>query len=161
MDARTIDQEYEKLQAEFQDVAVTVQGLAEKMQAAAKAGDANAGAWLADLKRITEDIHDEQTQAHVLLQTIHGFLTNLAKAQGEEAPEKPPLFAPGHEPQPAQQQPAYPQAGGLLGGAGPLGGGLLGGPMLGGYFGGNFARSMEMGVGISLVQSLLGGLFRL
>ncbi len=33
--------------------------------------------------------------------------------------------------------------------------------MPGGYFGGSFARSMEMGVGISLVQSLLGGVFRL
>lgn len=37
-----IDQEYEKLQTEFQDVAKTVRGLAEKMQAAEKSGDENA-----------------------------------------------------------------------------------------------------------------------
>jgi hypothetical protein len=159
MDTQTIDREYEQLQAEFQDVAVTVQGLAEKMQAAAKAGDANAGEWLADLKRIAEDIHDEQSQAHTLLQAIHGFITNAAAAGGDTPSEKPPLFAPGHEPGPAPQQ-AYQQPGGMLAG-GMLGGGMLGGGMMGGYFGGNFARSMEMGVGFSLVQSLLGGIFRL
>jgi hypothetical protein len=152
MDTQTIDREY-------QDVAVTVQGLAEKMQAAAKAGDANAGEWLADLKRIAEDIHDEQSQAHTLLQAIHGFITGVAQAGGDTPSGKPPLFAPGHEPQ-AKQQPADRQRGGMLAG-GMVGGGMLGGPMLGGYFGGNFARSMEMGVGISLVQSLLGGIFRL
>ena len=37
MDAPTIDKEFEQLQAEFQDVATTVQGLAAKMQAAEKA----------------------------------------------------------------------------------------------------------------------------
>jgi hypothetical protein len=31
MDANTIDQEFEQLQAEFQDVAKTVEGLAGKM----------------------------------------------------------------------------------------------------------------------------------
>lgn len=40
MDTQTIDQEYEKLQGEFQEVATTVKGLADKMQAAQKAGDA-------------------------------------------------------------------------------------------------------------------------
>jgi hypothetical protein len=158
MDAETIDQEYEKLQSEFQDVAVTVQGLAEKMQAAAKAGDANASEWLGDLKKVAEDIHDEQTQANALLQAIHGFITNLAQAQGSGASDKPPLFAPGHEPE--AEQSGYPQRGGLLAG-GMLGGGMLGGPMMGGYFGGGFARAMEMGAGIGLAQSLIGSLFRL
>ena len=80
MDTQTIDQEYEKLQIEFADVAKTVQGLAEKLQAAAKAGDANATEWLGDLKLVAQDIGDEQTQATVLLQAIHGFITTAAKA---------------------------------------------------------------------------------
>jgi hypothetical protein len=158
MDTETIDQEYEKLQSEFQDVAKTVQGLAEKMQAAEKAGVGNATAWLADLKQIAVDISDEQTQANALLQAIHGFISNIAQAQTDASSEKPPLFAPGHEPQEEQQQ-SSPQRGGLFGGM--LGGGMLGGPMMGGYFGGGFARAMEMGAGIGLGQSLIGSIFRL
>jgi hypothetical protein len=159
MDTQTIDQEYEKLQGEFADVAKTVQGLAEKMQAAATAGDGNATAWLTDLKQVAQDISDEQTQATVLLQALHGFISNAALAQGE--PEKLPLFAPGQQPQdePQGQQPAHRQGGGLLGGM--MGGGMMGGGMLGGYAGGGFARAMEMGAGIGLGQSLISSLFRL
>jgi hypothetical protein len=159
MDTQTIDQEYEKLQGEFADVAKTVQGLAEKMQAAGTAGDANATAWLADLKQIAQDISDEQTQATVLLQALHGFIS--AAAQAQAAPEKPPLFAPGQQPQEEQQsqQPAHRQGGGLLGGM--MGGGMMGGGMLGGYGGGGFARAMEMGAGIGLGQSLISNLFRI
>jgi hypothetical protein len=159
MDTQTIDQEYEKLQGEFADVAKTVQGLAEKMQAAEAAADSNATAWLADLKQIAQDISDEQTQATVLLQALHGFISNTARAQAE--PEKPPLFAPGQQPQDEQQNqpPAYRQRGGLLGGM--MGGGMMGGPMMGGYAGGGFARAMEMGAGIGLGQSLISSLFRL
>jgi hypothetical protein len=64
---------------------VTVQGLAEKMQAAAKAGDANATEWLTDLKTIAEDGNAEQSQANALLQAIHAFITNIAHARGDTA----------------------------------------------------------------------------
>src|ERR1700686_196414 len=105
MDTQTIDQEYGKLEGEFEDVIKTVQALADKMQAAEKAGDANATEWLADLKQIVQDISDEQTQAKVLLLAIHGFITNLASASpSADEPEKPPLLAPGHEL--PEQQPA-------------------------------------------------------
>ncbi len=80
MDTQTIDQEYEKLQTEFQDVAGTVKTLAAKMQAAAAGGDANANDWLKDLELVAKDIDDEQGQAHSLLLAIHGFITNLAQA---------------------------------------------------------------------------------
>ena len=103
MDAATIDKEFEQLQAEFQDVATTVQGLAAKMQAAEKAGDATATEWLADLKKVAQDIDDEQAQVKSLLLAIHEFIGNAAQAHAEE---KPPLFAPGHEPaadEPAEQ----------------------------------------------------------
>jgi hypothetical protein len=165
MDTQTIDQEYEKLEGEFEDVAKTVQGLVEKMQAAEKAGDANATEWLADVKQIVQDISDEQTQAKVLLLAIHGFITNVASAQaGADEPEKPPLLAPGHE-LPEQQpepQPVYQQQGMFGGGVmGPMmGGGMMGGGMMGGYFGGGFARAMEMGAGLSLGESLISSIFR-
>jgi hypothetical protein len=154
MDTQTIDQEYGKLQTAFQGVAQTVQGLAEKMQAAEKAGNGNATEWLADLKQIAEDISSEQTQANALLQAIHGFIGNIAQAQGDASSQKPPLYAPGQEPQEEQQQ-GNQQRGGMFGG------GMMGGPMMGGYFGGGFARAMEMGAGIGLGQTLIGSIFRL
>jgi hypothetical protein len=164
MDTQTIDQEYEKLETEFEDVAKTVQGLVEKMQAAEKAGDANATEWLGDLKLIVQDISDEQTQAKVLLLAIHGFIKNVADAQAAAGPEeKPPRFAPGHEPaeqpeqQPVEQQP-HGMFGGMMGGG--MMGGMMGGPLMGGYMGGGFARAMEMGAGIGLGQSLISSIFR-
>jgi hypothetical protein len=159
MDTQTVDEEFAKLQTEFQDVAKTVQTLAEKLQAAAKSGDANATAWLADLKQVASDIDDEQTQAKVLLLAVHGLISNVAQADAQTATtDHPPLYAPGHEPQEApqqQQQPAgYYQRGPMMGG------GMMGGGMMGGYFGGGFARAMEMGAGIGLGQSLISSIFR-
>lgn len=169
MDTTTIDREFEQLQAEFQDVAKTVQALAAKMQAAEKAGDANAAAWLADLKQVAQDIDDEQAQTKALLLAIHGFVGGVA-GQAQQASalaatpqEKPPLFAPGHEPEEAEagQQPAphHGLLGGMLGG-GMLGGGMMGGGMFGGYYGGGFGRAMEMGMAMNLGANLVNSIFR-
>ena len=153
MDATTIDQEFQQLQAEFQDVATTVQSLATKMQAAEKAGDTNATEWLADLKQVAKDVDDEQAQVKTLLLAIHDFIGGAAQAQ-----DKPPLFAPGQEPesmqQPAQQQPRH----GMLGAV--LGGGMMGGGMFGGYYGGGFGRAMEMGMAMNLGANLVNSIFR-
>jgi hypothetical protein len=169
MDTQTVDQEFDKLKTEFHDVAMTVTSLSEKMQLAKTAGDANASEWLNDLKQIAKDIDDEQLQAHTLLQAIHGFITNQAQAQTPAQPdEKPPLFAPGQEPAADEQQNQQPQRHGLFGGVmgggmmggGMMGGGMMGGGMMGGYGGSGFARSMEMGMGMSLGANLLGSIFR-
>jgi len=160
MDAATIDKEFEQLQAEFQDVATTVQGLATKMQAAEKAGDANATEWLADLKKVAQDIDDEQTQVKALLLAIHDFVGNAAQTHAEE---KPPLFAPGHEPaadEPAQQQP--PQHHGFLGGmlGGVMGGGMMGGGgYYGPYYGGSFGQAMAAGMAMNLGANLVSSIF--
>jgi hypothetical protein len=163
MDATTIDQEFEQLQAEFQDVAKTVQTLAGKMQAAEQAGDANAADWLADLKRVAQDVDDEQAQVQKLLLAIHDFVGGLAQTEQAPAAEKPPLFAPGHEPaaEDEQQQPGL-QRHGMLGGmlGGMMGGGMLGGGMFGGYYGGGFGRAMEMGMAMNLGANLVSSIFR-
>jgi hypothetical protein len=162
MDATTIDQEFEQLQAEFQDVAKTVQGLAAKMQAAEKAGDTNATEWLGDLKTVAQDIDDEQAQVHKLLLAIHDFVGGVAQTQQAPAEEKPPLFAPGQEPQedpqPAQQH--HGILGGMLGGGMMGGGPMLGGGMFGGYYGGGFGRAMEMGMAMNLGANLVSTIFR-
>lgn len=147
MDATTIDQEFQQLQTEFQDVAATVQTLATKLQAAEKAGDTNATEWLADLKKVAQDIDDEQAQVKTLLLAIHDFVGSAAQA-------KPPLFAPGQEPQQSPQQPQQSQGHGILGG-------MMGGGMFGGYYGGGFGRAMEMGMAMNLGANLMGGIFRL
>jgi|SRR5579884_1792997 len=170
MDTATIDREFDQLQAEFEDVAKTVQSLAAKMQAAEKAGDANATEWLGDLKQVAQDIDDEQAQVKSLLLAIHGFIGGVAQtaqAQQAAAPpadqEKPPLFAPGHGPEDdePEQQPA-PQHHGLLGGmlGGMAGGGMMGGGLFGGYYGGGFGRAMEMGMAMNLGANLVNSIFR-
>ena len=154
MDTTTIDREFEQLQAEFQDVAKTVQSLAVKLQAAEKAGDANATEWLADLKQVAQDIDDEQAQTKALLLAIHDFISSSAEPQQASAAtpteEKPPLFAPGHEPEesePAQQPRPQRQ-------------GMLGGMMGGGYYGGGFGRAMAMGMAMNLGANLVNSIFR-
>jgi hypothetical protein len=173
MDPQTVDQEFEKLQSEFEDVAATVKTLAEKLQTASAAGDSNASEWLDDLKQVAKDIDDEQSQAHALLLAIHGFITNAAQAASAPVEAHPPLFAPGQGPSGEDdtgQQSQTPQRhgipGGMLGG-GMMGGGMMGGGMfgggggmMGGYYGGGFGRAMEMGMGMSLGANLLGSIFR-
>jgi len=163
MDTTTIDHEFEQLQAEFQDVAKAVESLAAKMQAAEKAGDTNATEWLGDLKQVAHDIDDEQTQVKALLLAVHGFIGGVAQTQQASAAgaaeEKPPLFAPGHEPEESEaaQQPG-PQPHGMLGGM--MGGGMMGGGMFGGYYGGGFGRAMEMGMAMNLGANLVNSIFR-
>jgi hypothetical protein len=153
MDTQTIDQEFDKLQGEFDDVAKTVQALAEKLQTAEKAGDKNATEWLGDLKQVAQDIADEQTQAKVVMLALHSFIAGVAQGQqtaADDSAEHPPLFAPGHEPQ-AQPPPqtVYVQQPGMMGGG-----------LFGGYMGGSFARSMEMGAAMGLGSSLISSIFR-
>jgi len=162
MDATTIDHEFEQLQGEFQDVAKTVQGLAEKMRAAQQAGDTNAAEWLGDLKRVAQDIDDEQAQVKKLLLAIHDFVGSAAQAHAAAAGEdKPPLFAPGHEPAAAEEpQPAAPQHHGFLGGMlGGMGGGMMGG-YYGGYYGGGFGQAMAAGMAMNLGANLVSSIFR-
>lgn len=158
MDATTIDHEFQQLQAEFEDVAKTVQGLATKMQAAEKAGDQNATEWLGDLKQVAQDIDDEQAQVKALLLAIHDFVGGVAQSQENPPQEKPPLFAPGHEPEAEPAQQPQQQRPGMLGGM--LGGGMFGGGMFGGYYGGGFGRAMEMGMAMNLGANLVSSIFR-
>jgi hypothetical protein len=141
MDTTTIDQAYNQLQTEFQDVAQTVQGLAAKLQQAADAGDPNAREWLLDLKQVALDIKDEQMQCNNLLTAIHGFVANV----NQQAPAPPP------PPQYAQQQP-YPQ-----GGYYPQQ--QRGGGMFGGFLNSGFGQAIEMGAGIGLGEDLINSIF--
>jgi hypothetical protein len=143
MDTSTIDQAYQQLQTDFQDVAKSVQTLAQKLQAAAQAGDDNAKEWLLDLKQVALDVKDEQIQANALLQAIHGFVDNAQQQYQQQYQQMP---------QPVQQQ----MPAGMFGGGG--GGGGRGG-MLGGFLNSGFGRAMEFGAGIGLGEDLINSIF--
>jgi hypothetical protein len=148
MDAQTIDQEYAQLQTEFQDVANTIQALAQKLQAAADGGDQNAREWLLDLKQVALDVKDEQMQVNNLLQAIHGFVEN----QAQHLEQAPPAQQAGYA------QPGYGQPGAGYGGPGGMFGGRPGG-LFGGFLGGGFGQAMKMGAGIGLGETLINDLF--
>lgn len=130
MDTSTIDQAYAQLQAEFQDVAKSVQALAEKLQA----GDANAKEWLLDLKQVALDVKDEQIQVNSLLQAIHSYVDNSHQQLQRQA-----------------QQMGQPMGGGLMGGGR--------GGLFGGLLGGGFGRAMAMGAGTGLGDDLINSIF--
>lgn len=140
MDTETIDQQYNQLQTEFQDVAKSVEGFAAKLQTAAQGGDQNAKEWLLDLKQIAIDIKDEQMQVNNLLTALHQFVANAAQQeqQAQQAPQQVVY----------QQQPQ-----------GGFGMGMGGGGMFGGLLGGGFGRAIEMGAGIGLGQDLINSIF--
>ena len=129
MDTATIDQAYGQLQAEFKDVATSVQELAGKLQTASQTGNPDAKEWLLDLKQIALDVKDEQVQVNELLQAIHGFVANSNEQ--------------------IQQYQQGPQQGAMGGRGG----------MFGGFLGGGFGRAMEMGAGIGLGEDLINSIF--
>lgn len=137
MDTSTIDQTYGQLQAEFQDVAKSVQELAGKLQAAAQAGNPDAKEWLLDLKQIALDVKDEQVQVNTLLQAIHSYIDNSN--------------------QQIQQMPAYQQMPQQMGGG--MFGGRGGGGMFGNFLGGGFGHAMAMGAGLGLGDDLINSIF--
>lgn len=139
MDTSTIDQAYGQLQAEFQDVAKSVQALAEKLQTAADGGDQNAKEWLLDLKQVALDVKDEQVQVNTLLQAIHAFIDSSNQQLQQQVQQMP------------AQQMRGPMGGGMFGGGG--------GGMFGSFLGGGFGRAMEMGAGIGLGQDLINNIF--
>ncbi len=152
MDTDTIDQEYNQLQTEFQDVANTVQAFAAKLQAAAQGGDQNAREWLLDLKQIALDVKDEQMQVTALLQAIHGWATSQAQAAAAAPP--PPAPQPTYQ---APPQPVYAQQAPAGYGGGGYGG--RGGGAFGGFLNSGFGRAMEMGAGIGLGEDVINSIF--
>jgi hypothetical protein len=130
MDPQSIDQAYNQLQQEFNEVAGTLQTLAGKLSTAAAGGDPHAQEWLLDLKGLALNIKSEQMQAQNLLSQIHAFVDNQ------------------HQ-QYSQQMPAYQQQYGQ--------GGRRGG--LGGLLNSNFGRAIEWGAGFGIGDDLINNLF--
>ena len=135
MDVATIDNEYQQLQQEAQQVSTAVGDLANKLQAASQAGDANAKDWLLDLKSVALQIQAEQLQTQALLQALHDFAVNTMQAP--QAPAGAPV----------QQIAAQPEAGGMLS------------HFRGSGFGQAMTQGMGMGAGFGLMDSVINSIF--
>lgn len=137
MDIQTVDQQYQQLQIQSQQVAQQLQGLAGKMQSAAQNGHPEAREWLLDLREVALAIQGQQQQMGNTLQAIHALWQNQAQ-------QMMPTLAPGGYPSANYAQPGMnaPQQGGLFG-------------VLGGFLNSGFGRAMEMGAGIGLGEDLI------
>jgi hypothetical protein len=95
----TVDRQFSALQRQGQQTATLIQRLADKLSAAAAAGDPNAREWGLDLKEIALAIRDEQSTTTGLLQAIHGLVeSHVAQA----APPQPAYAPPVQYAQPPQ-----------------------------------------------------------
>jgi type II secretory pathway pseudopilin PulG len=147
VDIQTIDQQFSQLQQQEQQTANALSAIAQKLQAAASAGDQNAREWLLDLKELAIGIRDEQSQTNNLLQAVHGFIVNQMQ---------PPTNPYGAQPGYAQQ--GYAQPGYQQGYAQPMYQGQTGG-MLQRFLGSGFGRAIEMGAGIGIGEDIINDIF--
>jgi len=126
VDPDTIDTEYGNLQREIQQANEAIGAFAQKMQAAAAAGDANAQGWLQDLQGIAAQVQQEQTQVQTLLQAMHAFtvttlqqhVDTISAVQGGDAGAIPGVL-PG-APIPGGVPGAQFPTGQVYGGASPI-----------------------------------------
>jgi hypothetical protein len=130
MNPETVDSEFAKLQQEAGQAGQAVDAFAQKLQAAASAGDTNAREWLLDLKSIGLQIQQEQLQMQSLLQALHDFTVSQlsTSAQGQRQ------YAP---------QPRYNQQQGA------------GGGMLSRFVGGGFGRAIVSGAGFGIGDDII------
>ncbi|MGC8703231.1 MAG: hypothetical protein ACP5RV_09870 [Thiomonas sp.] len=145
MDIQTIDQQYQQLQGEAQQVGQQLQALAAKLQAAAQGGNQDAREWLLDLREVALGVQTEQQQMSQVLQAIHAMWQN----QAQQLQTMPAAMQPGYMPQGMMAQNA----------AMPMqqGGGLMG--ALDGFLNSGFGRAMEMGAGFGLGDDLINKIF--
>jgi len=146
VDIETIDQNYQQLQQQSQQTVQAIQALAQKLQAAAAAGDQNAREWLLDLKGITLGFQQEQNQVTLLLQSIHNFVANQTQQQ-PPVYQQPQYQQPQYQQQPVYQQPVYQQQG--WGGGGGFGGFLHGG----------FGQAIATGAGFAIGEDIINDIF--
>jgi hypothetical protein len=155
MDVETIDREYQQLEQEAQLVGQSIQALAEKLNTAGDAGDANAKSWVLDLKSLALQIQQEQLQVQSLLQALHDFAVNSMQAQpaaaGYAVRDAAPAAAPVAQlqPQPQTQAAAAPDHGG----------GMLH-RFLAGNLGQAVATGAGIGAGFGVTDSLISSIFQ-
>ncbi len=145
MNTETVDRQFTALQAQADQTGALIRTLADKMSAAAAAGDANAREWGLDLKEIALAIRDEQATTTELLQAIHGLVDNHVAAVPEPAYSTPAVaYAPAQYQPPQYSQYAQP---------------AQGGGALQRFLGGRFGQAMVTGAGIGIGDDIVNSIF--
>lgn len=146
MNTDTVDRQFSALQAQADHTASLLGALADKIAAAAAAGDGNAREWGLDLKEIALAVRDEQLTTTELLQAIHGLVDNHVASE----PALPPAAyaaPPGYSaPAPQYQQPQYQQP-------------AAGGGTLQRFLSGRFGQAMMTGAGIGIGDDIVNSIF--
>ncbi len=149
MDTETVDRQFSALQHQAQQTVPLIQTLADKLSAAATAGDPNAREWALDLKEIALAIRDEQSATTELLQAIHALVDNHVGAAEPPAPAyypppaqyaQPPQYQAPYQPQ--YQQPA-----------------AAGGGTLQRFLGGRFGQAIVTGAGFGIGDDIVNSIF--
>ena len=155
MDTDTVDRQFSALQHQAQQTGTLIQTLADKLSAAASAGDPNAREWALDLKEIALAIRDEQSTTTELLQAIHALVDNHV-AVTEPAPAVQPYYPPTPQyAQPSQYEPPYqPQYQPQYQQPAPSGGGTLQR-----FLGGRFGQAIVTGAGIGIGDDIVNSFF--
>ncbi len=162
MDIESIDTAYSQLQTQAQTTVQELKALAGKLQTASQAGNPDAREWLLDLREIALAIQAEQNQVSNLLQQLHGFVDNQARAV-QQLPASVPQSLPPATWQQQPQQPVYPQQPNYP----PQGypqqgypqGYQGGGGVLGGLFNSGFGRAILTGAGFGIGDDLINKIF--
>jgi hypothetical protein len=145
VDIQTVDQNYQQLQQQSQQTVQAITNLAQKLQAAANAGDPNAREWLLDLKEVTLGFQQEQNQVTLLLQSIHSYVENQQQQQYQQQQYQQPQYQQQYQQPQYQQQPAYyqqPQQGGF-----------------GGFMHSTFGRAITTGAGFAIGDDIINAIF--
>jgi hypothetical protein len=140
----TIDSEYAKLESQAEQTGDSIAAFAQRLQAAADAGDAAAREWLLQLQSVALQVQQEQLQMQGLLQAVHDFtvseLSGSSGPSGRSGQSAPPAnFAP---------QPAYEHQQGRAGGA------------FSRFVSGAFARAVVNGAGFGIGDDLVNHILR-
>ena len=163
MDVQSVDTAYGQLQTQAETTIQELKALAGKLQTASQAGNPDAREWLLDLREIALAIQAEQNQVSNLLQQLHGFVENQARAV-QTLPASVPQSLPQAAWQQQPQQPNYPQQQpyppqGYPQQGYPQQGYPQGGGVLGGLFNSGFGRAILTGAGFGIGDDLINKIF--
>lgn len=157
MDVQSVDAAYGQLQNQAETTVQELKALAGKLQTASQAGNPDAREWLLDLREIALAIQAEQNQVSNLLQQLHGFVENQARAV-QTLPASVPQSLPQAAWQQQPQQPNYPPQG-YPQQVYPQQGYPQGGGVLGGLFNSGFGRAILTGAGFGIGDDLINKIF--
>jgi hypothetical protein len=94
-----IDQNFDQVRMQNQRAVQAVTNLAQKIQAAARAGDAQAQEWLLELKGVAMEVQSEQNALNNAQQATHNTVVSFLQQQNYQQPvqyNSQPYTQPGY-----------------------------------------------------------------